>query len=197
MDQARECLQKGRQFQAAGDWPQAHQAFLAALQWAPCDAEICQAVVEAEVALGRSQEAIQTTLHLLDILERSDRWQRAEEVVNWLRERVAASDLLLSRSILIYRHLGQGHQAAEDARQLARLYFRMARADLGLATLEAGHKDDPDHLELGLELAEGLVASGEISRAQNLFRQVAHRALDRGQPDVAMKSFYLLDVLKG
>ena len=84
----------------------------------------------------------------------------------------------------------------EEWLRQARQQLEEGRLDLALSLLEKAHNLEPDHIEVGFELAEARVAAGYIAQASELFRQVAHRCLDRGKSEQAMKAFFLLDLLK-
>ena len=80
--------------------------------------------------------------------------------------------------------------------QLARIYLEEGRIDLAWPLLEYTHMAFPENIELGFELAEVSVAAGYIARGADLYRRVAHLCLDSQQIEMAMKAFFLLDLLK-
>lgn len=180
----------------SGDWDQALEQLENVKNGDPSQPEVYEKLVHVLSVRGKFRSVIATYLELLKVLVESDQLDRADSVVGEILALQPELSEARERRIEIEKKRGNTARAVQLSRELARLCIEQGDGDLSIRLLQDAQQDEPENLDISLELAEMYVSYGHIQDGANQYRKVANAFLEAGNVAKAAEAYRRMKVVQ-
>lgn len=179
----------------AGDWDLALQT-LESLKASQPARDVFPRMAHCQAVRGKYRAVVETFLELAQAHLDAQRLEEAETALHQALTLQPESGLARERRIEVERRRGNIERAIEMSRELARLSIEQGEGERAIRLLQGAASEQPDNLDIALELAEMFVAHGHICEGARAFRQVAARFQEAGNPRRAIDAYRRLKVVQ-
>jgi len=93
------------------------------------------------------------------------------------------------RMILLYQKKGNKEEVIRLSLSLARLFTELGMGDQSIALLGRAQENDPDNMEIGLEIAEMHISNGQINEGLMHYRLMAEKFFKKGDIEKAAEAY--------
>lgn len=93
------------------------------------------------------------------------------------------------RMILLHQKKGNKEEVIRLSLSLARLFTELGMGDQSIALLGRAQENDPDNMEIGLEIAEMHISNGQINEGLSHYRRMAEKFFNMGDVEKAAEAY--------
>lgn len=158
--------------------------------------EVYARLAQVQAVRGRYQSVIGTFLELVGLLLENGSLEQAERFLQQTLTLQPESRRAREQRIELERKRGNIEQAVELSRELARLCIEQGDGERSIRLLQATLGEQPDNLDIALELADMFVAHGHIADGAAAFRRVAESFETTCRPARAVEAYRRLKVVQ-
>lgn len=170
-------------------WDLAIEKLQKVLQHDPHNEEACERLAKCFAVRGLLTQVVNQYFMLMDILESKGDFDLSVEVGNWILKLQPENDKARMRMILVHRRKGDTAEVVRQSLALARVYMELNQGDQSILLLQEVSQNDPNNLEIGMELAEMYINQGLIQEGAMQLGKIANLLLEQGQLEKAAEAF--------
>ena len=167
-------------------WDEAIELYSKVLEQDIDNDEACRQLARLYAVRGKFKSVIESNLRLMRVFINRQDIENAVQVANQLLLLVPESIEVRQELIKMYRSLGDMPEVIARSTELARLYAELDESDKALELLQSVLRDDPQNVEVGREVAEMYIQSGQVEQGASRYRQVADLYEAQGEYDKAI-----------
>jgi tetratricopeptide (TPR) repeat protein len=139
---------------------------------------------------------VATYVELIGVLVGAGQLPEAEQAIHKVLSLNPECIEAREKRIEIEKHRGHTERAVYLARELARLCIEQGDGDRSIRLLQEAQKDQPENLDISLELAEMFVSHGQIQDGANQYRKVANAFQEAGNIGKAAEAYRRMKVVQ-
>lgn len=196
MSQATALLADAESSISSGAWDQAIQQLESIKQSEPHEPDVYRKLAYVQAIRGKFRSVIATYIELIGVLVESDQLADAESVIGKVLSLQPESEEAREKRIQIEKKRGHTDRAVYLARELARLCIEQGDGDRSIRLLQEAQKEQPENLDISLELAEMFVSHGQIQDGANQYRRVANAFQEAGSIAKAAEAYRRMKVVQ-
>ena len=181
---------------SSGAWDQALEQLEQIKQSEPAEANVYRRLAHVQAIRGKFRSVVQTYVDLIGVLVESDDLSEAEEVISKVLSLHPECEAAREKRIEIEKKRGNVDRAVYLARELARLCIEQGDGDRSIRLLQEAQADQPENLDISLELAEMFVSHGQIQDGANQYRKVANAFQEVGNISKAAEAYRRMKVVQ-
>lgn len=181
---------------SSGAWDQALEQLEGLKQSDPNEADVYRRLAFVQSIRGKFRSVIETYVELTSVLIQDDQHSEAERVIATVLALYPECESAREQRILIEKQRGNIDRAVYLARELARLCIEQGDGDRSIRLLQEAQKDQPENLDISLELAEMFVSHGQIQDGANQYRKVANAFQGAGNISKAAEAYRRMKVVQ-
>jgi len=175
-------------------WDAAINAYQKIMGIDPQNDEACNKLAEIYAIRGLISKVINQYFTLMDILEAKGELAAAIDVSLWI-ERIQPENVdTRQRRIVILRKKDDKAKVEEDSLKLSHLYIKLGYGEKSIVLLKQLQEDNPDNMDIGLQLAEMYLSYGYIQEGVAQFRKNAQILMEQGELAKAAEAFKRMKV---
>jgi len=175
-------------------WETALGAYQKIMSLDPQNDDACNKIAEIFSIRGQISKVINQYFTLMDILESKGELDSAIEISYWIEKLQPENVDARQRRIAILRKKDDKLRVEEDSLRLSHLYIKLGYGEKSIALLKQLQQDNPDNLDIGLQLAEMYLSYGYIQEGIAQFRKNAQALMEQGELAKAAEAFKRMKV---
>lgn len=181
---------------SSGAWDQALEQLEELKQSEPNEPDVYRRLAYVLSIRGRFQAVVETYLQLTSVLIQAEQHSEAERVIASVLSLYPECESAREQRIQIEKQRGNVERAVYLARELARLCIENGDGDRSIRLLQDAQRDQPENLDISLELAEMFVSHGQIQDGANQYRKVANAFQGAGNISKAAEAYRRMKVVQ-
>jgi tetratricopeptide (TPR) repeat protein len=181
---------------ASGAWDQALEQLESIKQNEPKEPNVYRRLAHVQSVRGKFNSVITTYVELIGVLVESDLLSEAEAVIGTVLSLKPECEAAREKRVEIERKRGNTDRAVYLARELARLCIEQGEGDRSIRLLQEAQSEQPENLDISLELAEMFVSHGQIQDGANQYRKVANAFQEAGNIAKAAEAYRRMKVVQ-
>lgn len=181
---------------SAGAWDQALEQLESLKQSDPKEPDVYKRLAHVQSIRGKFLSVVQTYVDLIAVLVEEEQLSEAESVVGTVLALKPECESAREKRIEIEKKRGNIDRAVYLARELARLCIEQGDGDRSIRLLQEAQSDQPENLDISLELAEMFVSHGQIQDGANQYRKVANAFQEAGDISKAAEAYRRMKVVQ-
>ena len=196
MSQATALLADAESSISAGAWDQALEQLENIKQSEPQEPDVYKKLAHVQAVRGKFRSVVATYVELIGVLVGAGQLPEAEKAIHKVLSLNPECIEAREKRIEIEKHRGHTERAVYLARELARLCIEQGDGDRSIRLLQEAQKDQPENLDISLELAEMFVSHGQIQDGANQYRKVANAFQEAGNIGKAAEAYRRMKVVQ-
>ena len=196
MSQATALLADAESSISAGAWDQALEQLENIKQSEPQEPDVYKKLAHVQAVRGKFRSVVATYVELIGVLVGAGQLPEAEQAIHKVLSLNPECIEAREKRIEIEKHRGHTERAVYLARELARLCIEQGDGDRSIRLLQEAQKDQPENLDISLELAEMFVSHGQIQDGANQYRKVANAFQEAGNIGKAAEAYRRMKVVQ-
>lgn len=181
---------------SSGAWDQALEQLEGLKQSEPNEADVYRRLAYVLSIRGKFRSVIDTYVQLTSVLIQDGQHSEAERIIATVLALYPECESAREQRIQIEKQRGNIDRAVYLARELARLCIEQGDGDRSIRLLQEAQKDQPENLDISLELAEMFVSHGQIQDGANQYRKVANAFQGAGNINKAAEAYRRMKVVQ-
>ena len=196
MSQATALLADAESSISAGAWDQALDQLEKLKQSEPQEPNVYNRLAHVLAVRGRFRSVISTYVELIEVLVGAEQLPEAEDAIRRVLSLNPECIEAREKRVDIERRRGHTDRAVYLARELARLCIEQGDGDRSIRLLQDAQREQPENLDISLELAEMFVSHGQIQDGANQYRKVANAFQEAGNIAKAAEAYRRMKVVQ-
>lgn len=196
MSQATALLADAESSISSGAWDQALDQLENVKQSEPQEPNVYRKLAHVQAIRGKFRSVVATYVDLVGVLVEAEKLNEAEEVIGSILALQPECEEAREKRIQIEKKRGNIDRAVYLARELARLCIEQGDGDRSIRLLQDAQSDQPENLDISLELAEMFVSHGQIQDGANQYRKVANAFQEAGNISKAAEAYRRMKVVQ-
>ncbi len=180
----------------AGEWDQALELLESGRKGGDSPPELYEKLAHVQAIRGMFRSTVSTYIELVQKLVDAEDYDRAENFLVKVLSFVPESQIAREHRIAIERKRGRIVNAVALSRELARLCIENGDGDTSIRLLKEALQEQPENLDISLELAEMFVSHGQIEDGANQYRRAANAFQEQGNIHKAAESYRRMKVVQ-
>ena len=196
MSQATALLADAESSISAQAWDQALEQLENIKQNEPQEPDVYTKLAHVQAVRGKFCSVVATYVELVSVLVEAEKLAEAEEAIRKVLALDPECIEAREKRIQIEKRRGHTERAVYLARELARLCIEQGDGDRSIRLLQDAQQDQPENLDISLELAEMFVSHGQIQDGANQYRKVANAFQEAGNIAKAAEAYRRMKVVQ-
>lgn len=196
MSQATALLADAESSISSGAWDQALLQLESLKKSEPGEPDVYRRLAHVQAIRGKFRSVIESYVQLIGVLVAADQLPEAESVIRTVLSLSPECEEAREKRIEIEKRRGNVDRAVYLARELARLCIEQGDGDRSIRLLQEAQKEQPENLDISLELAEMFVSHGQIQDGANQYRKVANALQEVGNIAKAAEAYRRMKVVQ-
>lgn len=181
---------------SSGAWDQALEQLEGIKQSDPNEPDVYKRLAYVQSIRGKFRSVINTYVELVSVLLEGEQLSEADSVIATVLSLNPECESAREKRIEIERKRGNTDRAVYLARELARLCIEKGDGDRSIRLLQEAQQEQPENLDISLELAEMFVSHGQIQDGANQYRKVANAFQEAGNIAKAAEAYRRMKVVQ-
>jgi tetratricopeptide (TPR) repeat protein len=173
----------------AKKWDEALEKYNRLMQADPQNEQACFRLAMIYGIRGLLSSVVSQYFQLVDILEAKGDIDSALAYTRLVAKLSPEDTSARMRMILLHQKKGNKSEVIRLSLSLARLFTELGMGDQSISLLNRAQDNDPDNLNIGLEIAEMYISNGQISEGLLHYRLMAEKFFKKGDVEKAAEAY--------